>query len=409
VRHFELFVALRYLTAKRKQAVISVITAISVVGVAAGVMALIIALAINNGFRGTLQRNLLGAAAHVSVQERSPGYGIDEWRALLATVEKIPGVTEATPTLYGSVYIASPSRPAGAVVKGIPPESLGRFDVLGRLKEGSPSSWQEMKGRPGIILGSRLAQSTGFKTGDQITVLSPQGEMTPFGLRPSSHYLRVTGVFESGFYDLDSTLAFTTIQTMQRILGVEDVVNAIELRLDDPGRAEAAAREAERIAGERYAATPWQEQHRHILGALKMERVVTVITIGLIQMVAALNILISLVMMVMEKHRDIAILLSMGARREQIARIFMFQGVIIGVTGAVLGLAAGYGLSYLADTGRWIALDDQVYALSYVPFEPRLIDGLWVPAAAILVSFLATIYPARSATRIAPAEALRYE
>ncbi len=409
MRHFELFVALRYLTARRKQAVISIITAISVAGVAAGVMALIIALAINNGFRGTLQRNLLGAAAHVSVQERTPGFGIAEWRALLAKLETIPGVTQVTPTLYGSVYVASPSQPAGAVVKGIPPDSLGRFEVLGKLKEGSPASWQEFKGRPGIILGSKLAQSTGFKVGDQITVLSPQGEMTPFGSRPSSHYLRVTGVFESGFYDLDSTLAFTTIATMQRILGVEDVVNAIELRLRDPDRAEEAARDAERIGGERFAATHWKEQHRHILGALKMERVVTVITIGLIQMVAALNILISLVMMVMEKHRDIAILLSMGARREQIGRIFRLQGVIIGAAGTVLGLIAGYSLSYLADRGRWIQLDDTVYALAYVPFEPRLIDGLWVPAAAILVSFLATIYPARSATRIAPAESLRYE
>ncbi len=407
--NFELPVALRYLTARRKQAMISVITAISVIGVAAGVMALIVALAINNGFRGTLQRNLLGAMAHVSVLEKNPVYGIAGWREVLGKVSRLPEVVEASPTLYGSVYLPSPTQPSGAVLKGIPPENLERFELLRKLKHGAAANWSESRGRPGIILGARLAENTGFKVGDLVTVLSPQGELTPFGARPSTHYFRLTGIFESGFHDLDSTWAFTTLEAMQRVLGVDDVVNAIELRIGDIDRAGEVAAAVERVAGPKLGATTWMEQNRHILGALRMERVVTVITIGLIQMVAALNILISLVMMVMEKHRDIALLMSMGARPRQIRNIFLLEGALIGAAGTVIGLIGGYGLSYLADRHQWIRLDQEVYALSYVPFEPRFIDGLWVPVAAIAVSLLATLYPARSATRIVPAEALRYE
>jgi lipoprotein-releasing system permease protein len=219
----------------------------------------------------------------------------------------------------------------------------------------------------------------------------------------------VTGIFESGFFELDSLWAFAPLSAVQKVLSLSDVVNAVELRIDDVNLAPEVAKAAETLAGPTLSATTWMEQNRQLLNALKMERAVTVVTIGLIELVAALNILISLIMMVMEKHRDIAILMSMGARRQQIRKVFMFQGVLIGVCGTVIGMAAGYLLSDLANRYRWIRLDEQVYSLSFVPFEPRLIDGLWVPAAAILVSFLATIYPARSATRIAPAEALRYE
>jgi lipoprotein-releasing system permease protein len=217
------------------------------------------------------------------------------------------------------------------------------------------------------------------------------------------------GIFESGFYELDAHWAFTSLASAQRVLAVQDVVNAIELRLDDIHAASEVAAQAEQILGKELAATTWMEQNRQILNALRMERVVTVITIGLIQLVAALNILITLVMMVMEKQRDIAVLMSMGARREQIRNIFMLQGVTIGVIGSVLGLVAGYVLSHLADKHRWIRLDEEVYSMSYVPFDPRWIDAAWVPAAAVLVSFLATLYPSRAAARIAPAEALRYE
>ncbi len=410
ISRFELFVALRYLKAKRKQAVISLITAISILGVAAGVMALIIALAINNGFRNTLQKNLIGATAHVTVLEKEPGYGISGWREIVEKLATLPHVVNAAPSLYAPVFLSGPLRSEGAILKGIVPETgVQPIEALNRLKEGSLEGLREGAEPPGIILGSRLAQATGMLYGARITLISPQGELTPFGPRPSYHRFRVVGIFESGFYELDAHWAFTSLASAQRVLAVEDVVNAIELRLDDIHAAPEVAARAEQILGQELAATTWMEQNRQILNALRMERVVTVITIGLIQLVAALNILITLVMMVMEKQRDIALLMSMGTRRQQIRNIFMLQGVTIGVIGSVLGLAAGYTLSYLADKNRWIRLDEEVYSMSYVPFDPRWIDALWVPAAAVFVSFLATLYPSRAASRIAPAEALRYE
>jgi lipoprotein-releasing system permease protein len=219
----------------------------------------------------------------------------------------------------------------------------------------------------------------------------------------------VAGIFETGFYDIDSGWAFTSLKSAQDLFGLHDVVNSIELRLDDIYTAPEVARAAERITGPTLAANTWMQQYSQILHALNLEKVVTAITVGLIEIVAALNILITLVMLVMEKNRDIALLLSMGARRAQIRKIFVFQGLSIGVVGTVIGLALGYGISVLSGHYHWLRLDSDVYALNYVPFAPRWLDGLWIAGAAILVSFIATIYPARSATRILPAEALRYE
>ena len=219
----------------------------------------------------------------------------------------------------------------------------------------------------------------------------------------------VAGIFETGFYDVDNTWAFTSLSTAQKEFGLSDVVNSIELRLDDVYKSAEVEREAEKVIGPKLAAITWQYQNRQIFNALKMERIVTVITIGLIQIVAALNILITLVMMVMEKHRDIAILISMGARAKQIRNIFVFEGALIGVVGTSIGLVIGFTLCYLADHYRWLPLDEQVYSLAYVPFDARWLDGVWIAVAALAVSLIATIYPARSATRIAPVEALRYE
>jgi lipoprotein-releasing system permease protein len=233
--------------------------------------------------------------------------------------------------------------------------------------------------------------------------------LTPYGPIPSNRKFRVAGIFESGFYDFDARWAYTSLDVAQQALSLEDVVNSIELKLDNLELAPQVAKAAEKIAGPNFAAQTWMEQNRPLFRALEIEKLVTVVTIGLIELVAALNILIALVMMVMEKHRDIAVLMSMGAKREQIRNIFMLQGLLIGVVGAATGLVAGYTICYFADRYRWLRLDDQIYALSYVPFEAHAIHGLWIAGAAILVSFLATIYPARSATRIVPVEVLRYE
>ncbi len=404
---FEFFVANRYLRARRKEAVISVITAISVVGVAAGVMALIISLAINNGFRSTLQRNLLGATAHVNVMTKEVGGGIGNWRELSRKMRTIPHVVSVDPALYAQVFLNGVTNGRGVTLKGVDPASS---HALLHLKEGSAQHLDAPEGGlPGIILGSRMQQDIGVALNGRVTVISPQGTLTPFDVHPGYTYFRVVGIFETGFNDLDENWCYTSMRNVQRISSLNDVVNSIELRLDDINLAGQVAKQAEKLAGPEFGAATWEDQNQQIMKALNMERIVTWITIGLIELVAALNILITLVMMVMEKYRDIAILISMGARQRQIRGIFLTQGLLIGSVGTAIGLVAGYTICYFADKYRLIPLDAQVYALSFVPFEPNWMDGIWVAAAAIFVSFCATLYPARNATRIAPAEVLRYE
>jgi lipoprotein-releasing system permease protein len=384
---FDLFVARRYLVAKRRQEIVSLVTAISVLGVAAGVMALVVALAINNGFRQTLQSLLLGATAHISILEKQPGAGFANWRELSARLRGVAGVRSAEPALYGTVFFAGPLQSAGGVLKGTPD----------RASSGD------------LVMGSKLARSTGMMPGAKITVISPNGALTPFGIRPSYTPMRVAGTFETGFYDLDSSWATTSLENAQRVLGAGGAVNSIELKLDDLHQAAQIAARIEPMLGEGLTASTWMEQNRPLLNALATERTVTVITIGLIEMIAALNILITLTMMVMERNRDIALLVSMGARSGQIRRIFILQGGLIGVAGTVIGLIAGYALCFFAERGRWIRLDEQVYALGYLPFEPRAADAVWIAAAAVAVSLIATLPPARQAARVLPAEALRYE
>jgi lipoprotein-releasing system permease protein len=406
---FELFIARRYLRAKRKQVVISVITFISVLGVAAGVMALVIALAINNGFKNTLERNLLGATAHVSILQKEQGEGIENWQQLAQKLAKLPHVVSATPGLYESAYILGPVQGDGAEIKGVN-ISHDLPDALKHLKAGSIDGLKETEGDlPGIVLGSRLAQSIGAVNGKLVNVLVRDQDLTPFGPRPTYVKARVAGIFELGFYDIDSHWAYMSLPAEQKMFGLTDVVSSIDMMLDDIYAADAVQQAAAPFLGAKLSASTWKEQYHQILGALKMERIATAITIGLIQFVAGLNILITLVMMVMEKHRDISILMSMGARASQIRNIFVFEGGLIGATGTITGLIAGYTLCYFLDHYKLIPLDEQVYALPYVPFNPQVFDGLWIAAAAMAVSLLATLYPARNATRIAPVEALRYE
>lgn len=407
---FESFVARRYLTAKRRQTVISIITVVSIIGVAAGVMALIIALAITNGFRNTLQKSLLGATAHVSVVEKEPGIGLEDWKPVADRLAALPHVNSATGVLYTQVLFSGPQMGQGGYLKGIPDSASQEREELRRyIQKGSLDRLKQGDGYPPILLGVKLAQRTGMMMDSIVTVIIPNGEITPSGARPSYPRFRVVGLFESGFYDVDNSFAYATLADVQRVTGLGNSVNAIELKLDDIHTAAAVASAATKIIGDKLTASNWEEANRSVLNALKMDRIVTIITISLIQLVAALNILISLIMMVMEKSRDIAIMVSMGARWEQIRRIFIFQGLYIGAIGTVIGLILGYGLSYAANSGRWFTLDAEIYALSFVPFEPRPMDAIWVSAAALTVSFLATLYPARRATAVLPAEALRYE
>lgn len=400
---FELFVAHRYLRAKRKQVVISLISVISVAGVAAGVMALVIALAITSGFRSALERDLLGATAPVSIQAKDQANGIEKWQPVAAKLAKLPHVTSAEPGLYEPAEITGPIDNEGIEVKGIPiGPGIPVPGTLQHLKAGSIDN-------PGIILGSKLADKLGAVVGKQVTLVIPAGELTPTGPIPAFRRFNVAGIFESGFSEFDSVWAFMSLPETQKAFSLDDVVNSIEIQIDDINNADQVAAAARSVIGPEMVAVTWRQQNGQMWNALQMERWVALITVGLIELVAALNILITLVMMVMEKHRDIAILMSMGARVRQIRRIFVLEGALIGVVGTAIGLALGYTISYFADHYRLLKLPDQVYPLAYVPFASHWTDAVWIGAVAIGVSLLATIYPARSATRIAPVEALRYE
>jgi len=403
---FELFVASRYLRAKRREAMISLITWISVAGVAAGVMALVIALAINNGFRQTLESSLLGATPHVVLMEKQPGPGIGAWRAVCEKMRGLAGVRSAEPALYGKVMGSAGPLATEVTVKGtrMETEEMRRQLRLARLP-----NLEDDRGLAGVVLGVQLARRLGLKVGDVVTLISPQGQMTPFGLRPLQLRFRVSATFESGFYDLDNQYALTSLTQAQRLFALGDVVNAIELKVERLNEAPEIAAAAERAAGPELGATHWMEQNRQLLNALKLEKIVSLITISLIQVVAALNILTALFMSVMDKRRDIAVLRSMGARASQIAGIFISQGLLIAAAGIGIGLTLGYTLSYCANRFEWIPLDNEIYSMSYVPFASNPWDALWIVGAALVVTLAATLYPARAATRITPVETLRYE
>jgi lipoprotein-releasing system permease protein len=407
---FEFFIAGRYLRARRKEKVISVITVISVIGVAAGVMALIISLAVNNGFQSTLQRNMLAATAHVNLLNKDPAVGIDHWPALLTKMRALPHVVAAAPVLYDPVMLSGAQGPKLITLKGIDVKAeLATSDTLRHLKSGSLARLKDDEGLPGIVIGVKLAQEEGLALNSVVTLVDPLGTLTPFGPAPHNLRFRVAGIFETDFFDVDDSWTYASLASVQRLHSVADVVNSIEIRLDNPDLAPRVAPAVTRAAGPGYGAITWQEQHGDFFHALKLERVVTAITIGMIELVGALNILITLTMIVLTKYKDIAVLMSMGARRGQIRRIFVMQGAMIGVIGTVIGLVIGYAFSYFAGVYRWIPLDESVYALSYVPFEPRMLDGFWIAAMALAVSLAATLYPANNATRITPVEVLRYE
>jgi lipoprotein-releasing system permease protein len=453
---FELFVATRYLRAKRRQAFIGVITGISILGVAAGVASLIVALAINNGFRQDLQARLLGSTAHISLL-RVESDGMRDWRPLLDKLSNQPHVVAAAPAIYEQVLISRGPRARGAVLKGMLPQyerkvsdllktvTLGSAAALEEAPSGgmgeppsgasstansnaastsagegarstqfqSPddltSLQQRVAAMPPIILGKDLAEEIGATVGSVVLVTSPQGELTPFGMVPKYIRFHVAGIFNSGFFDYDSSWAFIRLSDAQELFGLGDVISVIQFKLDDIYLAGDVARALEQAAGHGFMATSWMEQNKPLFRALRLERVVTFITIGLIVFVAALNILISLIMMVMEKTKDIAVLMSLGTKKAQIRRVFIAQGVLIGVIGTAIGLVLGYAISWAGGHYHFISLSPEVYSIDYVPFAPRLIDGVIVALVSIGISFVATIYPSWSAARILPAEALRYE
>ena len=406
---FELFVAVRYLRAKRRQAVVGIITVISIAGVAAGVASLIVALAITNGMRRDLQDRLLGSTAHVQLM-RVASDGIRDWRGLTARLQQLPHVKAVAPGLYEQVLISHGARSGGALIEGIvPAQERTVSDLLSTVTMGSVTAL-DTQGQtpPPIVIGHDLADTIDARVGTTVLVTSPQGELTPLGLIPKFQRFRVAGIFHSGFYQYDSMMAFTSLADAQRLFGEPDVVSVLSFKVDDLYRADQIGRSIEQAAGPGFLTTNWMEQNRPLFRALRLEQIVTFIVIGLIVCVAALNILTALTMMVMEKTRDIAVMMSFGVQPRQVRMIFLLQGLLIGLTGTILGLIAGYGLSWLGGHYRF-PLSAEVYSIDYLPFAARWTDGLIVGSVSLAVSLLATLYPSGSAARVLPAEALRYE
>ena len=414
---FELFLAARYLRAKRRQAVVGVVTTISIAGVAAGVAALIIALAITNGMKRDLQDRLLGSSAHVQLM-RVKDDGIRDWRPLLDRLRKAPHVTAASPGLYEQVLVARGARDGGALLEGILPDEEQTVSDL--LTTATPGSVRALEPQlepasavnaelPPIVLGKDLAETVGASVGDSVMIISPQGEMTPFGIIPKYVHFRLAGTFHSGFYQYDAQIGFLRLADAQRLFSEPDLLSVISFKVDDLDRAPEIGRAIEQAAGKGYMTTNWMEQNRELFRALKLEQIVTFIVIALIVIVAALNILIALTMMVMEKTRDIAVMMSFGIEPGQVRRIFLLQGFLISLIGTAVGLALGYLAAWAGGHYHFIHLSAEVYSIDTLPFAPRPLDGVIVAAVSIGISLLATLYPSSAAASILPAEALRYE
>jgi lipoprotein-releasing system permease protein len=406
---FEWFVARRYLRSPYRPAVLRLVTLFSVIGVAAGVATLVIALSMNTGFRETLQARLLGVTAHVSLTRPGSG-GIRNYEEMATKLAAATGARSVTPAVYQTVLLSFAGQARGVVTKGIDPERESKSDeALQRIIAGKLDFSPDADGIEALVVGKQLAEEWKLNPGDYVTLTSPQGRLTPFGLMPRTRRFRVAGVFDSGFYDYDENWCFMTLSAAQGLSGAGDVVNVVEFRLDQPERAGEIAEKVREAAGQGYSTATWMEENRALFRALRLEKLVTAIFIGLITFVAGLNILVVLSMTVTDKARDIAVLMSMGTRREQIRTIFLWQGVTIGAAGTLAGLAMGYAFSIIAGTYHLIPLDPQVYAVPYVPFHPSVLDGVWITMVAMGISVVATIIPARAAARLLPVEILRYE
>ena len=406
---FELQVALRYLLAKRRQVFISVISMVSTIGVTVGVAALVISLALMTGLQGELQDKILGSSAHVFVFK--PATGIDDYRVEVAKIRAIPGVIGAAPAVMGKAMITGSGQPGFIAVKGVDPElEPSVTDLTGSLNDGKltdlvPASESDL---PGIVLGKDLAGQIGTMVGDTVTLTTPQGSLTPMGVMPRQRRFKVVGTFRLGLYDVDSTTGLVALEPGMRLAGV-DKVDHIEVKVADIYGAPQVADDMAVEFGADYATQDWTDINQQLYSALMLEKIGMGIGIGLIVMVAALNIIASLILLVMEKTRDIAILKTMGASKRSIMLVFLLQGTIIGVIGTVLGALAGTAIATLADRYRLISIPSDVYQVSYLPFKVLPEDLVSVIVGAVVVCFVATLYPSRQAAKLDPAQALRYE
>ncbi|HJV65025.1 MAG TPA: lipoprotein-releasing ABC transporter permease subunit [Geomonas sp.] len=414
---FELFIGLRYLKAKRKSTFISLITLISVAGVALGVMALIIVLAVMTGFEEDLKDKILGTNAHIVILNTTGA--MEDYHGLLDKVQKMDGVVAATPFIYNQVMLSSGKNVSGVVLRGIDVATDAKVTNLHKsMVEGSLSKLEDPTAKtPGVVIGKELAKNLGLFVGDTLDVISPMGNITPFGMMPKMRHFKLVGIFNTGMFEYDSTLAYVSLDEAQQFLGLGDVVTGIQLKVRDVYKTGALVQKLNRELGPSYHARDWMQMNRNILFALKTEKSVMFVILTLIVLVAAFGIASTLFMVVMEKTRDIAILKSMGATSRSIMRIFVFEGVIIGVFGTAIGVLSGLlvalNLGPIVDfiqrmTGFELFSKD-IYYLDHFPSRVIPSDVLLISVTAVLISFVATLYPSWAASRMAPAEALRYE
>ena len=406
---WELRVALRYLIAKRKQAFISLISGVAVLGVTIGVAAVLIALGLMTGLQSEIRARILGATAHVSVF-RARAEPFEDPAAVIRTVRGVPGVEGAAPALYGKALLTAPGGAAVATLKGIvPADERTVTDVISKLREGDASALSDPgEGPAPVLLGSVLARTLHVGVGDVVTVTSPRGRLSPVGLLPRVARVRVVGLVKTGLFEFDAGWGYLPLASAQRLFG-EEASTLVEVRIHDMFAVRPMAKAIVSALGDGFVTTDWVEMNGNLFSALWIEKVAIGITIGLIVAVAALNIVATLVLMVMEKHKDIAILVSMGASRGAITRLFMLQGTIIGAVGTAVGGLVGWGTCRLLDRYRLIQVPEDVYQIAWVPFRLLPGDAAVVLVGALVVCFLATLYPARGAARLDPAEALRNE
>jgi lipoprotein-releasing system permease protein len=406
---FETFLGTRYLKAKRKQAFISVITVISIAGVMVGVMALIIVLSVMNGFREDLMSKILGVNSDLLILNyEGPFSGYAKVKAEADTVK---GVVATTPFIYSQVMVESEGSVTGAVLRGVDTSTASSASRIGQMiKSGTLQALgEEHDELPAIVVGRELSKQLGVRLGDTVTVVSPLGKLTPLGRVPQSRKFKVVGFFDSGMYEYDATMVYVPLKEAQDFLGMDNKVTGIEVRVDDIYKAESIGQAVSKKLGYPYWTKDWQQMNRSLVSALRLEKITMFVILIMIVLVGALNIISTLVMVVMEKTRDVAILRAMGATEKSIMVIFMFQGLLVGVIGTLAGLLSGLGLCHLLAKYKFIKLPADVYYISTLPVRVEMVDVIFVTVAAVLISFLATLYPSWHASRLNPVEALRYE
>jgi lipoprotein-releasing system permease protein len=405
---FELFIALRYLVARRQHSSISRVSLFSTIGVAVGVMALVVALALMTGLQGELRNRILGSQAHVYVYKTA---AIGDYESDVSRLRALSGVSGAGPAILGKAIISSDRADEFITVKGVDPVLEGQVtDIERTMKQGSLSALKDhdQDQRPGVLLGQDLAHKLAVSVGDEVTLITPGGSLSPMGLIPRNRRLRVVGLFQLGLYEYDSAFGFVNLELAKRLFS-KDSPDLIQLRVNDIWSASAVAKSIPEQIGPEYVAEDWSELNRSLFSALWLEKMAISITIGLIVMVGALNIISSLILLVRQKARDIAILKTMGTSSPRVMTVFMMQGIVIGVVGTTVGGLCGLGLCWVLDTYELIQIPMDVYQVSHVPFVVQPLDFLVVVVTTITICFLATIYPSRQASRLDPVQALRFE